>query len=480
MKSKQYEKLSGLYYAALITLFGVLTIWSTAHAQGDSQLYAKHQAADARKTIPFDHVWKVASAQSTQMLAVQQDAQAQRYASDRSGRHWFPRVYLTGRAVWTNDALGHLMANLGQREVGAADFAPTVLNHPGGLGFRQGSLGVDLPLFEGGQKYAVAKAQTLFYQASQNAVSAAQSQLYADLVKAYGQLISLEHEQLALEQLQAKVKAIIERYGIGSKSNPVGYSGLLGLKNLGNRLQGLILQNQAEQQQQKSALEVMTGPLHMDWRVSVEDVTTYLKRVMPGFERVNSVGAGKDMASSADGHAPSDVAAVRAATLQSDGLAQLKDAERARYLPKLGVFVQGDLTNGERNTATSYTGGAYMQWNLISVTDWGAIGEAEARAAAARYRAETLRLQMQRGAVAAESGVNASMASLQLLGQSSQLLDEQTQTARRLFLNGSINALQLVEVLARRADLISDKKQTEVALLNAATQKFVFKGLSAL
>ena len=67
----------------------------------------------------------------------------------------------------------------------------------------------------------------------------------------------------------------------------------------------------------------------------------------------------------------------------------------------------------------------------------------------------------------AQESLGAIKANLDLMDDSSKLLEEQTETARNLFKNGSINALQLVEVLARRADLITNRAQAEMDLVQA-------------
>jgi hypothetical protein len=65
----------------------------------------------------------------------------------------------------------------------------------------------------------------------------------------------------------------------------------------------------------------------------------------------------------------------------------------------------------------------------------------------------------------AEEAVAAIRANLGILVENEGLLEEQTRTARVLFKNGSINALQLVEVYSRRAESIEQRArlETEVA-----------------
>ena len=79
---------------------------------------------------------------------------------------------------------------------------------------------------------------------------------------------------------------------------------------------------------------------------------------------------------------------------------------------------------------------------------------------------------MKSDAEAAKEGLSATEKTLKLLDESTALLQEQTQVARQLFRNGSINALQLVEVLNRRADLVVNRREAELALAQTKATLF--------
>ena len=53
-----------------------------------------------------------------------------------------------------------------------------------------------------------------------------------------------------------------------------------------------------------------------------------------------------------------------------------------------------------------------------------------------------------------------------------KITSEQVLVTEKLFKNGSVNALQLVEVLSRRADVMENKKQIEMSLLGQLTENF--------
>ena len=166
-------------------------------------------------------------------------------------------------------------------------------------------------------------------------------------------------------------------------------------------------------------------------------------------------------------------ASVEAAQQAADSLAVAKGAEKARYLPRVGLFGQADLYFGGRANATSSTVGAYVQWNILDASSWGATQQAESVAASAQSRADALKLAMVTGERTARASVEAIQMSLLLLDDSAVLLEEQTQTARNLFREGSINALQLVEVFNRRVDLVLSRSEAERSLIQAKTSQFL-------
>jgi outer membrane protein TolC len=407
--------------------------------------------------LDFKQIWSKVVESGPLLKAAAEEEQAARIGATRASRHWYPRVFVTGRAFATNDPAISFMFTLGQRRIGASDFTPSLLNQPDSGFFEQGTLGVDLPLFEGGMKVAQARAAEKGAQAKAWESKAQNIAEYVRLAQDYAALLSLIEEKKQLLDLRVGVRGVMDHYSIGSKLNPVGYSGLLGLKSLVNRIEGLLTQNEATVQGRRSGIQSAAGDLPAQWRPKVDRTQEFLAVTFPS--PISGVG-----------EVP---APVQAARLGAESLGEAHEGERARFLPKVGVFAQGDLYGGSRSTATSYTGGAYLQWDLLSASNFGALGEAGHRAAAAELRADALALKMQSDRGASAEGVRAAETSLKLLNESSELLSEQTQTARQLFRNGSINALQLVEVLNRRIDLLSTRRDAELSLAQAKAALFM-------
>jgi outer membrane protein TolC len=406
--------------------------------------------ADARRIYSFQDIWGKIQERSRDIQAAGHELEAASIGESRASRHWYPRLYTEFRVFGTDDPAMNFMSILGQRQIQAPDFAPDALNHPGSRLFEQGKLGLELSLYEGGARVAQADAAHMNREAKAWELKSARLGQYTETAGEYASLLILNDERQQLSQLKASVDETISTYRIGSKANPVGYSGLLGMRNLKNRLEGLLTQIQSRQNKLKNQIEVVAQDLPNGWDVRGESPKSFIERVMP-----------QEAAKS--GQAPS----VRAAQSGAGALEKNKVAESAKLLPRVGLFAEGNLYGGNRSASTSYASGAFVQWDLFSAPNYGAARQAEETAAAARARAESMSQRSQAEYQSSQDSIRALATNLNLMDESAKLLEEQTTTARSLFRNGSINALQLVEVLSRRVDLLENRAETELALVQA-------------
>ena len=408
-------------------------------------------AETAVRTVPFDEIWNLVKKNSPSLRAKDYDLKASQIAENRAGNHWFPRVYLDGRVFETNDPSLSFMSVLEQRQIGPADFAPQALNQPLDKLYARGTLGVDFPLFEGGGKQSLADSARKSREVKELEKDAETTNQYVQLADSYAMLLVLADEKENLDKLKLNVEEILKGYKIGSKSNPVGYSGLLGLKNLENRLEGLQAQNQARQNILKSQMGIQTQSLTGDWIPIPGKAKDFLDQVFPSTDK------------------PQDPDFVLEAQANADLLEKMKGVETAKLLPKVALFGEGYFNGGDRSTATGYTAGAYLQWDILNIPNMGAGEQAADSWEAAKARAKEIRLKSELDSVQSSESLRSLNTNLDLMNESAKLLEEQTETAKNLFKNGSINALQLAEVLARRADLITNRTQTEMDLVQART-----------
>lgn len=402
--------------------------------------------------IGFDEIWGRVSRNAPSLRAAQNESEAAQIAEDRAARHWYPRVYSTMRAFSSNDPAVSFMGNLEQRQIGTSDFAPSALNDPGTGFFEQASIGVDLPLYEGGARTAQAEAAEKAAQARSWQAKAVRIEEYASVAGDYATLLVLLDQRTKLLDLRESVAALAKNYTIGAKSNPVGYSGLLGLKNVRNRLEGLLIENESRFDASRGRIGALAGELPEAWQPKPDRSIKFLQAVFPeGTESSESLKEGP-------------AAAVQAARFGAEAVERMKSVERARFLPRVGLFAQGDLFAGSRSSATSATTGAYLQWDLFSAPNFGSVEQASRQSAAAEARARALENKMNGDRLGAIAGARAAEKNIRLLDESAALLAEQTGIARTLFRNGSINALQMAEVFNRHADLLVQRAEAELAL----------------
>lgn len=415
--------------AILVLVFVVSQIQNTA-------------AADS--TISFDHIWLQIKAKSAMREASQLQVQSAEEANRRAARHWWPKVYLDGRLYQTNDPGPVFFGLLEQGKVSAADFDPSLLNRPETSNFSRLALGVDLPLYEGGIKSHQVDFFAHQLQAQKYTSSQVEIEEYAQVGQAYATVSVLKLKLHKLSSILDEIRVLLNSYQIGEKSNPVGYSGLLGLKSLSNRLNGLLEQYRAQQRAGYKTLQTL-GVEEEKWEPESFNSIQFVERYfVTNASKSNEIKARAESALAAN---------------------EMSQMEKARYLPRVGAFAESQLFSGNRNSNEAYTAGLYLQWSLFDPADLGRYREARLKALAHEKQIKALEQnEMAESFAASETGL-AIRENLKLLESSDKLLNEQMKVAMTLFRNGSISALQLSEILNRRTDLIVQQNEVELGLI---------------
>ena len=214
--------------------------------------------------LSLEEAWQVIAAESKAQQSASFSLQAARAAKERAGLHWLPRVYLDAKAFQTNDPGLSFFSLLSQRSVNTNDFNPSSLNHPESHLNTRGAIGLDLALYEGGMKVAQLEMQDHFLAGKIAEADFVREGQFLELARAYGTISVLGAQKEKFSEIQSIVSRIIHSYQIGNKSNLVGYSGLLGLKTLANRIQGLLLENQAKSKAHRIEINEM-GLKQSEW-----------------------------------------------------------------------------------------------------------------------------------------------------------------------------------------------------------------------
>ncbi|OYZ18067.1 MAG: hypothetical protein B7Y39_14290 [Bdellovibrio sp. 28-41-41] len=406
------------------------------------------------ETLSFSSAWSKVNEGSAAQEASKLQVESLKESQARASRHWLPKVYLDAKSYQTNDPGSAFFGLLEQRSLQQSDFNPDSINHPDSNIFTRGALGVDLALFEGGMKSSQIDMLKHSLAAQKSATSQIQIEQYSAVGLSYGSIVVLAQQKNKLQTLSSEISRMIKGYQLGSKSNPVGYSGLLGMKSLANRVSGLINQYESQSRAYYAALREM-GLKDVNWAPETMDSNTFVARYFS-----KSTKESEALASFKAESARENVKAS----------AEAANMEKAKFLPRVGAFAESYVFNGNRATANGYNAGIYLQWSLFDPSDYGGLKEAKLKSMSAAKYSEASEQQERAERAALSESIKSLHQNIDLLNDSHKLLVEQSKMTETLFKNGSINALQIVEILSRRTDLIAQQGEAELSLIKAGSQ----------
>lgn len=410
--------------------------------------------------VDFDSLWKNVRENSHGILAEKTDFLASEAGAARAGRHWAPRILANAQIVSTNDPGTTLFSNLGSRSLLASDLNPDSMNHPDRHWFKRGGLTLDWALFEGGSGVAFATGSNLEKKSRELAFESRVNEEYAEIAGDYAKLMTVRSEISAYSELKAKLQSFLSRYKLGSKDNPVGYSGLLGMRALLNRLDGYIDQARVDGAALERTLLVRSGleEAHVSTPQNLK-VAEFIDLKLPPAKSVERTSL-----------------RAEAAKIGANAQAEYAKANRAHWLPKMGLFANGSLTSGPRDIGTSTEYGAYLQWELFNAGNVGVYREANLKAIAAQERADEATQNSRMADETLSESVPTLRENLRRIEDSLELTAEQVSVTEKLFRNGSINALQFVEVLSRRTDVVQSHHLGQYAYVDSVAARFIQTG----
>jgi hypothetical protein len=410
--------------------------------------------AQAQSTTSLQEVWKVVEKNSYLLQGQSYEIQAAQQSQESAENHDLPRFYMDLKSYQTNDPGTNFFGLLQQRSLQNSDFAVDSINHPSEHLFHRASLGVDLNLYEGGFSKSVKSMKNSLLRSNQLEMENKKVQTYAEVGYLYGSLaIVLKQEQKML-QLEKQLQSFIQTYQLGAKSNPVGYSGLLGLKSFANRLKSYLNQYKSEKESYRSSLEEL-GWKVQNWTPEFSGIVSFLQKYFPWENKMNL-----------------DHPSYAMQSMQQNikSMQEMVPMEKSKLLPRAGVFAETYLFQGNRDTSQGAMAGVYLQWNLFHPETNSNVKELQFKNMAAEkfYQAQLQQenLQIQN----MKNSVQTLQENLLLIQQNDQLSQQQTQTMISLFKNGSVHILQLIDLLNRRAEILDQEKLVEIELLKTSSQ----------
>ncbi len=392
--------------------------------------------------IGFGEIWSSIQSRSNSIKGARLEAGIAEKASERASLHWLPSLSLGGRYFTTNDPGVSLFSRLGQRQILSSDFGPAALNEPGFQNYGFLSLQAELPIYEGGAKESLRAAAAYWQESQERLLDAREIGLHARTASDFGRILSLHHAKKQSLALRTEIEKILGRYSLGSRSNPVGYSGMLGLKALQNRILSVLESFRSEEAGLKARISTLAG-IDAAWIPRDGLVIGFVEENLP-----------KPAA-----RIPTrEEEAARLAALGADEQA---NSEKSRYLPGVGLFGNESWNTGARGSAFTTTAGVYLRWSLFTPDSWNRQSEAELRSKRESLRAEEASEQTKISFEGLSAHAAALESNLKLVSESEELLAEQTRITLRLFRDGAIGALSLAEALNRRVDLLLDRVRLE-------------------
>lgn len=411
------------------------------------------------KEYNFNDLWRQAQAESAEMKKEQAQLNFTQLNKTRQKLHFTPRVYLKGQSYTTNDPGASFFALLSQRKVSpSTDFSTTSLNTPGNTTLSQATLGLQLPIYKGGQDGQRSKAAALMFQAQEFKTKGVFLEVYAQLTYLYAELLNQQKSLQTLNQLQSEINQQINTYQVGKRKNPVGYSGLLGLKSLKNKIVVTIDMTNTKIHNLKENIRQYAPSLPSNYQIKYEDPYQFINTKIKESTKQQTM-------------LPSYMLTSR--QLMEESLTHKAEASARRWLPQVGAFGETTYYNGDRDSADSYSAGVYLEWQW-SIQNYGLNNEVKYQKAI--EQAETERLQRFEYAKKIEglNSIQTLKTNIERVRETNEILTEQVQISRRLFHNGAINAIQLSEVCSRRVDAQEALTQIISQYLQVKTQLYQY------
>lgn len=403
----------------------------------------------------FDTLWTKIENQSFAVQAASESYQASSEELKKANRHWIPNIYLGGATYITDDAGTNMFGLLSERAIKSSDFIPEALNRPGMNHFSKLTIGLELPLYEGGAGQGYKKVTEKMSKAEELNANATKSHLQSEYVKMFwGAKIYDQHDEAFSKKL-LNLKKLENSYQLGSKENLLGYSGKLGMTNLGFKIQSLIDSVRGKKNSQLNALEELAQEtIRRDELRAVDMESSYQALVVKGL-------VGNKYATDALGEK---------ANAQQESV----DLQKARLRPQVALFADQSFFKGDRELSDAKTVGISLRWSLFSKESLNLDNKAvfEAHSAKNAHLAYQQNDKIEFNAlidfeIILEGNLMRAM-------ESKRVLAEQTVVTTRLFKNGMINILQLLEVLNQDVELSKNLLEIEEKLIEIRAKKLMF------
>ena len=157
------------------------------------------------KNMTLSEAWSQINSKSKVIQASNLQLESLKESKARAQRHWLPRVYLGAQAYQTNDPGASFFGLLSQRSLLNSDFNPDLINHPDTKTYTKGTLGIDLPIYEGGMKSSQVDLYNNLAKAQEHSTSQVQLEQFSQVALSYASIAVLNEQKNKISELPKSI-----------------------------------------------------------------------------------------------------------------------------------------------------------------------------------------------------------------------------------------------------------------------------------
>ena len=368
-------------------------------------------------------------------------------------KHWLPTLYLDSSFYKTNDPTKNFIGNLYQRSIRQSDFEQNVINKTANGTYSKSAVGVNLPLYEGGAGIANRDIAKNMVVAKKYDLKQVEINQYAYATANYIALVSLQEQKIRLKKIAKNIDEILKKYALGNKKNQVGYSGLLILQVSENKTKSFIIDNEEKTKALYATLRELGFASEIDWSVNNLPVNDYLNKYLK-FE-LESDSSFK-------------ISALKAKVGADKNKEKI---ENGKNLPKLNLFAENYVFNGDRSTQNGYTAGLNLRWNFFDPLTYNAGSIASNNSNSSRYEFMAQQQNERAEIEFLNSQINALTQAVRLASKNDELMFKNVVVSQELFKNGAIVASNLSDAIMKYLDNFVYFANAQMELIDLYSKK---------
>jgi outer membrane protein TolC len=373
--------------------------------------------------------------------------------ASKAQKHWLPTLYIDSSAYETNDPTKTFMGNLYQRSIRAADFDPNTMNKTANGQYAKSSIGVSLPLYQGGSGVAYNEMAKNVVASKKYDLKQTEVDQYSYAAATYIALVSLKEQKIKLEKIAKNIDEILKKYALRDKKNQVGYSGLLILEASQNKTKSFIIDNEEKTKALYAILKEMGFESEVAWSVKDSSLNDYINKYL----KLES-----------DQDSSFKTSALKA---KVDADKSKEKIDNSKNLPQLNLFAENYVFNGNRSSQNGYTAGINLHWNFFDPFSYknGSIAADNSNAAKYEYLAHE---QNEKAEIEyLNSQINSINEAVKLATKNDELMFKNVSVSKELFKSGAITASNLSDAIMKYLDNFVYLANSQMQMIDLYSKK---------